>query len=982
VKEDKDKKERGEVSRRDFLVGAGAVVVGGAIGAGITYPLVKGDGGEVTTVTQVKTVPTTVTTTAGAGATVTETVDGGGGVQPWQEPEETTVSTASGNARGGIAAIDRKHGRIVRIRPLHYDEKYTEAELAASSWKYEGTHRKTGATMTFESSKHSGPPVYALAHKKHTYSPNRLLYPLQRVDWEPGGDPVKINTQNRGKSMYKRISWDEATEIIASEIKRVYDKYGPLGLFDKCDCCHAEIKNIHEGAGCTVATSGLMGPLGSSTVIRNADSWEGYYYGAMHVWGMGAMGAQPKRHNLLKDITENTDMMVYQGCDWDTTSYSSDGDISVRIPRWFHHLGLKEIYISPDYNWQQASNPDKWIPIIPGRDDALYLAIIHTWLKEDTWDKDYIATHAVGMQYIEDYVMGRSDDMVEKTPAWAAPRCGVPEWTIKALAREWAKNRTTIGIGNGGPKIRSPFSHECARLEVVVLGMQGLGRLGVNETNLPGRPDREPISTMAGGLMVRFGPWSGSAAAAYPVPQKQIISRVKLSGAILEGTSEQWGLTARNAPPEDQFIKYTYPAPPDEGGTRIHFLWEEAPCQIGCWNDANKYIHALRDPSIECHITHGIWLETDCLFADIALPINTVLEEDDIHVSGGDRGVLHYQAGDKKPIESLGESKSDYEAVLEVAKKLEQYGGQFAGIVDQYTGGKTIDEWIKFAFDHSGADQYISWDKLKEVGYWVIPTDPDWEKGNPGFFDFYDNPEQNPLGTPSGKLEFYSQRIADNFPDDNERGPYPKYQLGGPGCTHDESLITQDGAEKCTTMKDPLLVIANHCRWRVHVQFDDIPSLREIPVCKVKGYDGYMYEPVWINEDDAAARGIKPGDIVKVSNERGIELFGAHVSKRVRPGAVLIDHGSRFDPIGYEDEEYQNRGKKWINRGGTMNTITPYPGLSEHAPGMCVSSFLVEVEKVTGDEMQGWRDEYPEAFARDYDPAYGLLSGAWIEGGK
>jgi hypothetical protein len=101
VKEEKDKKERGEVSRRDFLVGAGAVVVGGAIGAGITYPLVSGKGGEVTTVTSVKTVPTTVTTTAGA-ATVTKTVGDGatatvtttktvgdGGVEPWQEPEET-----------------------------------------------------------------------------------------------------------------------------------------------------------------------------------------------------------------------------------------------------------------------------------------------------------------------------------------------------------------------------------------------------------------------------------------------------------------------------------------------------------------------------------------------------------------------------------------------------------------------------------------------------------------------------------------------------------------------------------------------------------------------------------------------------------------------------------------------------------------------------------------------------------------------------
>jgi len=110
VKEDKDKKEKGEVSRRDFLVGAGAVVVGGAIGAGITYPLVKGDG-EVVTTTKISTVPTTVTTTAGAttvtatttetvgaGQTVTTTVPGGTktitttegeGVEPAFEPEET-----------------------------------------------------------------------------------------------------------------------------------------------------------------------------------------------------------------------------------------------------------------------------------------------------------------------------------------------------------------------------------------------------------------------------------------------------------------------------------------------------------------------------------------------------------------------------------------------------------------------------------------------------------------------------------------------------------------------------------------------------------------------------------------------------------------------------------------------------------------------------------------------------------------------------
>jgi len=107
--ENEEKKQSGEVSRRDFLVGAGSVIVGGAIGAGIAYPLAKGDEGETTktivsTVPTTKTVPTTVTTTIGEGQTVTTTVGTGAGtvtttkittvtgtgavVEPWQEPEE------------------------------------------------------------------------------------------------------------------------------------------------------------------------------------------------------------------------------------------------------------------------------------------------------------------------------------------------------------------------------------------------------------------------------------------------------------------------------------------------------------------------------------------------------------------------------------------------------------------------------------------------------------------------------------------------------------------------------------------------------------------------------------------------------------------------------------------------------------------------------------------------------------------------------
>jgi trimethylamine-N-oxide reductase (cytochrome c) len=88
-------------------------------------------------------------------------------------------------------------------------------------------------------------------------------------------------------------------------------------------------------------------------------------------------------------------------------------------------------------------------------------------MTEGTWDKEYVATHTYGYEKFEEYVLGKEDG-VAKTPAWAVEKCGVPEWTIKALAHEWAKKATSITHGNGGPGIRSAYSTENARLEVVL----------------------------------------------------------------------------------------------------------------------------------------------------------------------------------------------------------------------------------------------------------------------------------------------------------------------------------------------------------------------------------------------------------------------------------------------------------------------------------------------------------------------------------
>ena len=108
---------------------------------------------------------------------------------------------------------------------------------------------------------------------------------------------------------------------------------------------------------------------------------------------------------------------------------------------------------------------------------------------------------------------------------------------------------------------------------------------------------------------------------------------------------------------------------------------------------------------------------------------------------------------------------------------------------------------------------------------------------------------------------------------------------------------------------------------------------------------------------------------MKAYNERGIVLGGAYVTERIMPGVAYMDHGSRGDPI--------VPGK--IDRGGAIDLISPGGLISPHAGGQATSGYLVQVEKVSMAEMEEWKNQYPEAFEREYDPASGLRFNAWVE---
>ena len=860
-------------------------------------------------------------------------------------------------ADGNPSVIDVRKGKIVRIRPLHYDWKYDMQE--ARPWQIEAHGQ------IFKPFLKTLIPPFSLAYKKRVYSPNRILYPLKRVDWDPR---VERNTQNRGQSKYIRISWDEAAALIADELKRIKKQYGPEAVLSQSDG-HGEVKHIHNAHG---SANKLLALLGGYTLqIRNPDSWEGWVWGAKHAWGVEGVGQMTPCANVIPDMVQNSQMLLFWGCDPETTSWGFEGQMASRLSYWFTSLGIQCIYICPELNYGAAIHADKWIPILPNTDAALQLAVAYVWITEGTYDKTYVATHTFGFDKFEEYVLGKEDGL-PKTPEWASSRCGIPAMTIKALAREWASKRTTIVHGNGGPGIRSAYATEQGRLEVLLLAMQGLGKPGVHQAKmiewglfLPGgspMPAGEmiPRHLKFAYNIIELG--SGRAAASEgqgaprselerlttpaPISPLQFIPKNLIHEAILNPPISWYGCSTFVGTIEDQFVKYTYP---QKGCSEVHMIWTDTPCWITCWNDSNTFIKALRSPKIEFILAQHPWLENDCLFADIILPVNTKFEEHDI-TSDLQSGQFYTVMQGGQCIEPLGESKSDYEAVCVIAEKL--------GLLDKYTGGKTAEEWVKISFEDSNIKDKISYEEFEKKGYYVIPTEMDWGKRPAGMREYYDDPDSHPLKTTSGKIEFYSQNLAKHFPDDIERPPVPHWIEKGQ--SHDERLSSR------RAVSYPLILMSNHGHWRVHAQCDDIPWTREAPTCKITGPDGYKYEPLWINPRDAASRGIIAGDVVKIFNERGGVLGGAYVTERMMPGVVYMDHGARYDPIVPGE----------LDRGGAINTITPHNLTSKNATGMVVSSFLVEVERTNLDDL---RKQYPEAFMRIYQANSGLCFNAWIE---
>jgi anaerobic dimethyl sulfoxide reductase subunit A len=308
---------------------------------------------------------------------------------------------------------------------------------------------------------------------------------------------------------------------------------------------------------------------------------------------------------------------------------------------------------------------------------------------------------------------------------------------------------------------------------------------------------------------------------------------------------------------------------------------------INAFSNSNKGHEALQKP--EFIVVHEQFMTSTAKYADILLPVNSHLEREDI--AGAwmmSPPTLFYI---NKAVDSAYESKTDLEICTELAMRL--------GIPE--FNDKTEEEWLREISDALPAID--NFDQFKESGFLKIePPEP-----HVALKDQIDNPEEHRFRTPSGKIEIYSQTIADlNNP---LLPPIPRY------------IDPWEGPNDPLTEKYPLQLISVHTKTRVKSQFDNIPWLREIEP-----------QQVWINTVDASNRNIQNGDKVYVYNDRGKVLTQCKVTERIMPGVISMADGAWYNP----DEN-------GVDIGGCQNTLAK--DTMSPAGAFPYNNVLAQVEK-------------------------------------
>src|SRR5512136_1147543 len=289
----------------------------------------------------------------------------------------------------GPVKVTVRDGKIVKMRPFVLDE------TDKGGWTIEARGRK------FTDPRKIPIGTFVTGERMRVYAENRIKYPMIRKHFDPKGER---HPELRGKDEYVRITWDQALDIVASEIKRIRKTYGPAAI--------TAMTSSHHNWGFFHYKLGPLGRffniLGYTTLFDNPDSWEGWQWGAVHTWGFWWRLGHCEQSELLQDALKHTEQVIFWSVDPNSTSYMYSGQENLIWRLWMKELGIQFVVIDPYNNCTAATMGDKWIAPRPGTDAALAEAIAWVWLTEDTYDKKYLATHSLGFEEFKTRILNEN----------------------------------------------------------------------------------------------------------------------------------------------------------------------------------------------------------------------------------------------------------------------------------------------------------------------------------------------------------------------------------------------------------------------------------------------------------------------------------------------------------------------------------------------------------------------------------------------
>lgn len=754
------------------------------------------------------------------------------------------------------------------------------------------------------------------SQRMQVFSADRIKYPMKRKHWEPltGGDKAM-----RGRDEWERISWDEALDYAAEEIKHVVDKYGHRSIY--CSSGDEMFKTLALNGGFTYS-------WGTSSV--------GNWKWAM-TYGLSPIGMEGNdRYDLF-----NSDYVVMIGTN---PAWSSAGN-----PSWYYmHLrdaGIKFIAVDPYYNESYDMLDAEWIPVYPGSDSSLLIGVAYTMITEDSdrglidyellkkcsvgFDADTMPEGSDPQENFKDYVLGTFDG-VPKTPEWASEHCGAEPDSIRNLAYVLGKqnNVSLISSFSAARTINGEYYPQL----FMTIGLMG-GHIGKS-----GNCMTVSNNWYAGNTRTNMFQIGDSGLPAVPNPVDDKINDLNAWESILKGKYRYTGASLE--------------VPGEEREIDIHMI---------LYGGLNGYSRGTETGGMQTKPNMGKAIEvrhavdfvlaiaytfsTDAKYSDIILPATTEWERPGRLLNQQHETLIVY----RQVCEPLYEAKSDQWIAIELAKKLgldpseafpisetQQYFNQLAGtkvITEDATGfeplisitQEDIDEWGVEGIPQNGK---IGLKELLENGtYQISRKSGDVYSNVIGYKSFIDDPETNPRKTASGKFEIHSEALRKMFANTGYgNGAASAIPIWQPVVDGHEGTFTD--WENKVKGDYPFQVFNPHYLRRSHSTFDNIGWLRKA-----------FAHPVFINASDANDKGIKTGDTVLVWNDNGKTLRQASVTSRLMPGVIALPHGGWLD---FDSE-------KGIDRGGADNMLC---GSNDSISGVIGwNTCLVDFEKYDGESL-------------------------------